>query len=196
MHAVHDAPLPWTERGSPASATVVQSPNPASHTGSRPHAVRDISGDVGTQAQWRRDCGPAASRRTESDATVLALPGTGCLPSRRTTAGATATGLRNTTRSPVAIRPGRVTVSAVRPSFPRRGPAAGRKSAAPDRDHACLAQQFQARRRGRTAAGEAGPDMRDRPGSAVPWLARIFDTTPPLAELRPYLTQDSRSYRS
>jgi hypothetical protein len=107
------------------------------------------------------------------------------LPSRRTTAGATATGLRNTTRSPVAIRPGRATVSAVRPSFPSRGPAAGRKSAARIATMPAWPGSSRPVAAAGPPAGEASPDMRGRPGSAVPWLARIFDANLPTSGASP-----------
>ena len=88
-------------------------------------------------------------------------------------------------RSPVAIRPGRATVSAVRPSFPSRGPAAGRKLAARIATMPAWPSSSRPVAAAGPASGEASRDMRDRPGSAVPWLARIFDTNLPASGASP-----------
>jgi len=64
--------------------------------------------------------------------------------------------LENTTRSPVAIRPARATVSAVWPSFSQLRPCRRTQVSSPDRDHARPAQQLQAGLPGRAVSRGSG----------------------------------------
>ena len=103
----------------------------------------------------------------------------------------TATGLRNTTRSPVAIRPARATVSAVRPSFPSSGPAGEHKSAARTATVPARPSSSRPTSPAGPSAEEAGTGMRDWPGSEAPWPRGSLTQIPQLTELRSYLTHNT-----
>jgi hypothetical protein len=127
---------------------------------------------------------------------ALALAGR-TRPSRRTTAGAMATGLQNTTRSPPRIVPASAAISADRPSFPGPRPAGQARSATrtatipalPSNSRpasspgAVVTSGVAAGRTGAasraalacagTLAGSAA-GMSKSPGNEAPWLVRIL----------------------